>query len=109
VLEQVGAWMRDNHAGIYGCGPAAFAKPEWGRYTQRGNLLYAHIFERGVASFRFDGLKDKVKKARLLYDGSELELIQPWYSKYQEGAFVSLGTAELPEPLGTVIELELLP
>jgi len=109
VLKQAGEWMYDNHAGIYGCGPADIPKPEWGRYTQRGNFLYAHIFERGVASFRFDGLKGKIKKARLLRDGSELELTQPWYSKYQDGAFVNLGTAELPEPMGTVIELELLP
>jgi len=108
VLEKVGHWMHDNSASIYGCGKADFPKPEWGRYTQRGNILYAHIFERGVAAFRFDNLQGKVKKARLLRDGSELVLFEPWYSKYQQGAFVQLGTAELPDPMGTVVELELL-
>ena len=108
VLEQVGQWMHDNNASIYGCGKAEFPKPEWGRYTQRGKMLYAHIFERGTAAFRFDGLQDKVKKARLLSDGSELALFTPWYSKYQDGAFIDFGTAELPDPMCTVVELELL-
>jgi len=108
ILEQVGQWMHDNHASIYGCGASDLPKPEWGRYTQRGNMLYAHIFQRGTAAFRFDGLQGKVKKARLLMDGSELGLFEPWYSKYQAGAFVDLGTAELPEPMGTFVELELL-
>jgi len=108
VLEQVGGWMRDNGASVYGCGRADIAKPEWGRYTQRGKFLYAHIFERGVASFRFDGLGGKVKKARLLMDGSELQLRQPWNADRAGDAFVNFGTAALPDPLGTVVELELL-
>jgi len=105
VLQQVGEWMHNNSDSIYGCGAADMPKPEWGRYTQRGNKLYAHIYERGTAAFRFDDLQGKVKKARLLMDGSELQLFEPWYSKYQQGAFVDLGTADLPEPMGTVVEL----
>ncbi|MDR0530640.1 MAG: alpha-L-fucosidase [Oscillospiraceae bacterium] len=110
ILEQVGGWMRENSASIYGCGRADMPKPEWGRYTQRGKLLYAHIFERGVATFRFNGLEGKLKKARLLMDGSELKLLRPWMARdaYEADAFVDLGTADLPEPMGTVIELELL-
>ena len=111
VLEQVGAWMYGNGASIYGCGSAETPKPEWGRYTRRGKLLYAHIFERGVSSFRMDGLAGKVKKARLLLDGSELKLYRPWMADSNrcfEDIFVDLGVARLPEPLGTVVELELM-
>jgi len=109
VFEEVAEWMHQNSNSIYGCGKADMSKPEWGRYTQRGNKLYAHIFERGTAAFRFDGLKDKVKKARLLMDGSERVLFEPWYgTKYQQGAFIELGTADLPDPIATVVELELL-
>jgi len=110
VLEQVGAWMHDNHASIYHCGQApGQLKPEWGRYTQRGKFLYAHIFERGVSAFRFNGLRDQVKKARLLMDGSELRLIRPWMAKdnYPNDAFIELGTADLPDAFSTVVELEL--
>jgi len=109
VLEQVGAWMRENGESIYGCGIAELPKPEWGRYTRRGKQLYAHVFERGVSAIRFDGLGGKVKKARLSLDGSELKLHRPWNAQDNvTDAFVHFGTAELPEPLGTVVELELL-
>jgi len=109
VLEQVGRWMRGNGGSIYGCGIAGTPKPEWGRYTQRGKRLYAHVFERGVSALRFDGLGGKIKKARLLMDGSELQLKQPWNAHGNTAdAFVHFGTADLPEPLGTVVELELL-
>ena len=109
VLEQVGQWMRDNGESIYGCGIADQPRPEWGRYTQRGKLLYAHVFERGVSALRFDGLGGKIKKARLLMDGSELKLRRPWNAPGNvTDAFVHFGTAALPEPLGTVVELELV-
>ena len=109
ILETVGEWLHENGKSIYCCGKSGLAKPEWGRYTQNGRFLYAHIYERGVASFRLEGLEGKVKKARLLADGSELPLLRPWNAeKYPNDAFVDLGTAELPDPLDTVIELELL-
>ena len=109
ILEIVGEWMHENGKSIYCCGKSDLAKPEWGRYTQNGRFLYAHVFERGVAAFRLEGLEGKVKKARLLADGSELPLLRPWNAeKYPNDAFVDLCTAELPDPLDTVIELELL-
>jgi len=109
VLERVGEWMHGNAGSIYGCGAAEIAKPEWGRYTQRGKRLYAHVFERGVGALRFEGLGGKVKKARLLMDGSELQLHQPWNARDNTAdAFVRFAAARLPDPLDTVVELELL-
>jgi len=109
IIEEVGKWMHNNCGSIYGCGKSIIEKPEWGRYTQNDNLLYAHIYERGVSSFRFNGLEGKIKKARLLSDGSELELIRPWNSeKFPNDTFVELGCSDLPDELDTVIELELL-
>jgi alpha-L-fucosidase len=108
ILEKVGEWMYAHGESIYGCGKSELAKPEWGRYTQKGRLLYAHIFERGVFSFRLNNLEGKIKKARLLSDGSELKLIRAWNTaEYPNDAFIDLGTADLPTPLGTVVELEL--
>lgn len=109
ILKTIGEWLRENGESVYGCGKAAFDKPEWGRYTQRGNMLYAHIFERGIGEFRLNGLEGKIKKARLLADGSELTLFRPWNSAdYPDDAFIDLGTSVLPDDLDTVIELELL-
>ncbi|MBJ9987220.1 alpha-L-fucosidase [Paenibacillus sp. S28] len=111
ILSVVGEWLRRNGDSIYGCGIASLPKPEWGRYTQKGNKLYAHIFDRGIGPIYFQGLKGKIKKARLLSDGSELHVETPWmadqYSDTDSGAFIHLAGGDLPDELDTVIELEL--
>ncbi|RED52722.1 alpha-L-fucosidase [Cohnella phaseoli] len=113
VLAEVGEWLRLNGDSIYGCGASELAKPEWGRYTQNGNKLYAHVFDRGIGPVYFAGLKGRIKRARLLRDGTELKVELPWmaeqYSDIDSGAFITLKGARLPDEKDTVIELELLP
>ena len=100
--------MRVNSDSIYGCGKSALPKPEWGRYTQKGKMLYAHIYDRRVGGFRLEGLEGKLKKARLLEDGSELPLSRPWNGEnYPDDAYVDLGVAGLYDERDTVLELEL--
>lgn len=114
ILAEIGDWVQKNGDGIYGCGQAYLPKPEWGRYTQKGNLLYAHVFEESVGPINLNGLAGKVKKARLLSDGSELFLSRPWSAaQYPDDAFVSFAKPEhfsypLPDQRATVVELELL-
>ncbi|NOV03246.1 alpha-L-fucosidase [Paenibacillus planticolens] len=114
ILAEIGDWIQKNGNSIYGCGQADWPKPEWGRYTQKGNLLYAHLFEESVGPINLNGLAGKVKKARLLSDGSELFLNRPWSAaQYPDDAFVSLARPEhfsypLPDKRATVVELELL-
>ncbi|REE94587.1 alpha-L-fucosidase [Paenibacillus taihuensis] len=109
VLAEVGKWMDGNGRSIYGCGPSKLEKPEWGRYTQRGNMLYAHIYDRGMGPINFRGLSGKVKRARLLCDGTEIKVETPWMAwEYAEDAFISFSSAELPDSIDTVVELELL-
>jgi len=109
ILKEVGRWMEANAKSIYGCGAAELSKPEWGRYTQNGKLLYAHIFDRGMGPVQFIGLNGKIKRARLLSDGSELKVETPWMAyEYPDDAFITPSSATLPDDLDTVIELELL-
>jgi alpha-L-fucosidase len=109
ILGEVGGWMRRNGASIYGCRRAEFPKPEWGRFTQKDKLLYAHIYERGIGPVNLRGLAGKVKKARLLADGSEIKLERPWMTnEYAADAFIDFPSSRLPDALDTVVELELL-
>src|SRR5699024_8433207 len=78
ILNEIGQWMRDNSSSIYNCGKSNLEKPEWGYYTQNGNKVYAHIFEGSIGPLGIQDLNGKVKKARLLCDNSELNLIRPW-------------------------------
>ncbi len=108
ILAEVGAWMQQNGESIYGCGLADLPKPEWGRYTQKGNRIYAHVYERGIGPINFRGLSGKIKRARLLADGSELKLDKSWVTTdYPDDAFIDFESSRLPDELDTVIELEL--
>jgi len=109
ILSKVGGWMRRNSASIYACGRSEFPKPEWGRYTQNGRSLYAHIYERGIGPVALRGLAGKIKKAHLLADGSEIKLDRPWMTKeYAADAFIDFSGSRLPDELDSVVELELL-
>lgn len=114
LLSEIGQWMKANNKGIYNCQKSQFEKPEWGYYTQNKNLLYAHIFEGNIGALPLIGLKNKVKKARLLSDGSEIKFCDGWNTKeFEKDLFINFGpidtaTYPLPNPIDTVVELELI-
>ncbi|WP_163400060.1 alpha-L-fucosidase [Flavobacterium fluviatile] len=65
-LEAMGQWTKKNGEAIYGASASPYEKPKWGRYTKKGDVLYAHVF-----NWPKDGLlklnKDiKFKKVTLL-------------------------------------------
>ncbi|MDI4643903.1 alpha-L-fucosidase [Cohnella hashimotonis] len=113
ILAEVGDWMALNGDSIYGCGQAELPKPDWGRYTQKGNTLYAHVFEESVGAINLAGLAGRIKRARLLADGSELPVTRPWNAAlFEADAFFNFATPvhytyPLPDARGTVVELEL--
>jgi alpha-L-fucosidase len=117
ILKEVGIWMEKNGESIYGSSISEFTKPDWGRYTQKGRILYAHIFEQNIGQICSEGLMGKVKSASLLKDGSEVILSGLWngddkpYVKSSD-LFISLGqtlsdTYKLPDKDDTVIKIEL--
>ena len=106
ILAQVGEWMHKNGDSIYGCGNAGLPKPEWGRFTRRGNRLYAHVLDRGIGPINLRGMHGRIAYARLLADGSEIKLDRPWNTvDYPDDAFITFPTAELPDEWDTVVEL----
>ena len=44
-LQQIGEWMAVNGESVYATQASPFEKPEWGRYTKKGNKLYVHVFK----------------------------------------------------------------
>ncbi len=110
-LREIGAWMHDNGESIYGCGVSSLPKPAWGRFTQKGRKLYAHILEESLSAYCLEGLAGKVEKLRLPKDGSEMKLTRFWnVSEYPDDAFFFLnGTRSfpLPDSRDTVVEITL--
>lgn len=108
ILADLGQWMRRNGDSIYGCGISDLPKPEWGRYTQNGHKLYAHILDRGIGAIAVQGARSKIKKARLLEDKSEVNIETPWTSMhYGDATFINLPSSTLPDDRDTVVEFEL--
>jgi len=109
TLREIGHWMKFNRESIYGCKAADFAKPDWGRFTQKGNKLYGHIQERGIGPIPLIGLEGKIKSAKLLQDGALMELDRPWnVTKFPNDAFLPLPWFDyLPDENATVVEFTL--
>ena len=108
ILSQIGAWMKANGQSIYGCKASSLPKPENGRITRNGNKLYYHIMENAIGSIPLYGIeKDKVKKIRLLCDGSELKMQDNWIvNNYPDITFVDVSaTPYLPDAVDTVVEV----
>jgi alpha-L-fucosidase len=113
ILEEVGEWMADNGESIYGCGLSEYEKPEWGRFTQKGNLLYAHVMEEQVGAICLPNMAGKIQSMRLLKDNSEIKETFFWNLKeYTENAFFFFDVKAsdcypLPDVKDTVVEIKL--
>lgn len=113
ILEEVGAWMHQNGRSIYGCGLSEFPKPEWGRFTQNGKKLYAHVMEEQAGAICLEKMAGMVDHMRLLKDGSEVKETFFWNLKeYSENAFFffdmhSSDCYPLPDEHDTVVEMTL--
>lgn len=83
ILAVVGEWLTLNGESIYGAGAVPLAKPEWGRYTQRGDYLYAHLLEPVIGHVCLPGLKDRVTQGISIRDHSEVHLCSFWNPEVQ--------------------------
>ena len=110
ILQEMGDWMKYNKESIYGCGKCDLEKPEWGRYTQKGNVIYAHVMDESIFDIAVHIPKDNIKKVRRLSDHSEIQLLTPWNGEsYPDYTFLNIDTLhhQCPDPIDTVIEITL--
>lgn len=110
ILKEIGEWMQKNGDSIYGCGMSSMPRPDFGRITQKGNLLYYHIFDNTIGPIPLIGIeKHEVKKIRMVSTGAEVPVANNWVSNnYPDITFADLGNDPvLPDPVDTVIEVEL--
>ena len=110
VLEKLGAWMAVNGESVYGCGKAELPKPEFGRFTRKGNRLYCHIYENSIGPLPILGIREEdVAEMRLLSSYAEVPIARSWVrSNYPDLVFADLGPDPvLPDPVDTVLEITL--
>ncbi len=112
ILREIGQWMKKNQESVYGCGICKLPKPEWGRYTQKGNVIYAHVYETPLGALPLSGIApEKLDKVYYVADGSEMNRGEAWNTAlFSDVAFVSFGdnpvfTYELPDKRDTVLKI----
>ncbi|MDO5363100.1 MAG: alpha-L-fucosidase [Eubacteriales bacterium] len=112
ILREIGQWMKKNQESVYGCGICELPKPEWGRYTQKGNVIYAHVYETPLGALPLYGIgPDKLDKVYYVADGTEMNRGEAWNTVlFSDVAFVSFGdnpvfTYELPDKRDTVLKI----
>lgn len=113
ILEEIGRWMDKNQDSIYGCTYAGIKKPEWGRYTKKGNKIYAHVFEQPIGPLALTGIEPtRISAMYRLADGARVYSGDSWVTTEYKGIlFASLGNTPhfsypLPDKTDTVIVLE---
>lgn len=114
ILKEIGQWMSQNKESILGCGISELPKPEWGRYTQRGNTIYAHVYETPLGALPLYGIgPNDLEEITYLADGSTVNRGEAWNTViYPDVAFVSFGedpvfTYPLPDERNTVLKIRL--
>ena len=111
ILSEVGKWMKNSGESIYGCGLCNLPRQDWGRYTQKGNTVYAHWLYPKVGDLNAKGVKaENVKLVTLLKSGAELTYRKNWWGNTSEGNFfIRVGTSpQRPDMLNTVTKIELI-
>ena len=117
ILEEIGRWLDRNGDAIYGAIAASRPKPEWGRFTQKGNCLYAHLLEEVIGHICLPQMRGQVRHASLLASGAEMILCDYWNPGIQtfdgpDDIYLNFTTAisatyPLPDLRETVVCLEL--
>ncbi len=109
ILREVGKWTDKNGESIYGCGASDIAKPDWGRFTRKGNSLYVHWMYPNLVPLKLRGLGDKGGKAYLLATDAELPASVSWWGEEGKGNyFINFNSpAAMPDCNDTVIKIYL--
>ena len=90
--------MRVHKRSIYGCTQAPFTPPTDCRYTYNPetNRLYLHVFAWPLKYLHLPGLRNRVRYAQLLNDGSEVKTFDfTQHHRYPSAGQETL-TLELP-------------
>jgi alpha-L-fucosidase len=105
-LGAIGGWMASYGESIYGTSASSKAQPDWGRFTQRGDVLYAHLFEWPGRAFVLPVDASFIERVELLTAAKPVPVT--WSRSY--GASVVLTfPARAPDPHVSVLRVTLRP
>ncbi len=99
-LRDLGAWTSVNADAIYGSRPVAVPEPKWGRLTQKGNTIYAHVYDWPIdLKLQLPNLPINIMIARVLETEENLRI------EAIDGGFTVTLPKAMPDDRITVIAL----
>ncbi|WP_293903898.1 alpha-L-fucosidase [Sphingobacterium sp. UBA5670] len=103
ILKGLGQWMKGNRESVIAVAPSGLPRQPWGVITQRGNILYLHVFDGPQqGELIVGGLKGRVKSVSSL-SGKTIEN----YSVKDDGLHISTDRIDREEGDSVVVvELE---
>lgn len=108
ILIKMGDWLDIYGESIYGCDDSRLKKPDWGRYTKKGNYIYAHIYERPLGPcLNLPSIeKQDIDSIVMLKDGSEIKLMMQWIAaNYPQHTFAEISPSKYQDI--TVLKIKL--
>ncbi len=104
ILKNVGKWMKVNGESVYSATKNPLSHQNWGEITQKGNVLYLHVFQWPKNNTLIvGGLNANIKKAYLLSEIKHKSLTSK--KVYKTDIAISL-EGITPDTSNTVIKLE---
>jgi alpha-L-fucosidase len=101
-LRQVGAWLNQHGQSVYGTRGGPVPPRSWGATTQKGNIVYVHLFDWEEGQMALPALGGKVRAVKALKTG------KPVLHKSLEGGGLLVDLpAAARDPLSTVLAVEL--
>jgi alpha-L-fucosidase len=98
-LKQVGQWLKQNGASVYGTRAGEILPTSAAVSTQRGGQHYVHVLEYISDAVKLHGVPQHIQQAHLLSTGQAVEWAR------QKDAFVLLLPAALRDAYDTVVVL----
>jgi alpha-L-fucosidase len=103
-LAAIGTWMKAYGESIYGTFASSKAQPDWGRFTQRGDVLYAHVFEWPAGPLVLPVDASFVDRVELLTRTGPVPIT--WTPSYGASVVLKL-PAQAPDPHVSVLRVKL--
>ena len=111
ILSEVGEWMSVNGESIYGCVKSTLSKPDWGYFTKKDNILYAHWTSPVIGHINIKNFTNEVEKVIVLHTQKEAATAKTWWGNYDSGNFFinikkpTYLTYILPDNRNTVLKI----
>lgn len=100
---ELAEWTKENAEAIYGTSESSFVKPNWGHYTKKDDVLYAHVFDWPKDGKLVIDREIKIRRAYLNYGNKKLN------TKLIDGDLTIFLPEEAPNGIATVLKIVLTP